>query len=114
MKTTEPTAFTCNPGPSPEARIARREGVVLRQVAGESMLVPTVTREVDLDSLFLLNAAGSFIWEQMEGPRSVAELGTAVAEKFAIEPARAIADVEAFLTSLLARNLAKRIGADDR
>lgn len=112
MKTTESAAFACNPGLSPENRIARREGVVLRQVAGESMLVPTVTREVDLDSLFLLNAAGAFIWEQMHGPRAVAELGAAMAEKFAIAPARATADVDAFLASLLARNLAKRIGTD--
>ena len=99
---------------SASERLKQTDGVVLRPVAGEYMLVPTVTREVDLDSLFLLNATGAFIWEQMEGPRSVAELGTAVAEKFAIEPARATADAEAFMTSLLARNLAKRIGADDR
>ena len=105
MNTTEPTAFACNPGLSPEARIARREGVVLRQVAGEFMLVPAVTREVDLDSLFLLNATGVFLWERLDGRRRVWELGAALAEEFAIDATSATADAVAFLTSLMEHNL---------
>lgn len=88
----------------------RKEGVVLRHVAGEHMLVPAVTREVDLDSLFLLNATGVFVWEQLDGRRSVSELGEAVAKHFSIDPAMAKADVAGFLTSLLGRNLAARTG----
>ena len=71
----------------PAARVRRKDGVVLRHVAGEHMLVPTVTREVDLDSLFLLNATGAFVWEQLDGIRSVSELGAAVAEHDAHTPA---------------------------
>ena len=92
----------------PATRVRRKDGVVLRHVAGEHMLVPTVTREVDLDSLFLLNATGSFTWEQLDGIRSVADLGVVVAAKFAIEPAPATADVVSFLAGLLERNLAGR------
>jgi hypothetical protein len=96
----------------PATRVRRKDGVVLRHVAGEHMLVPTVTREVDLDSLFLLNATGSYTWEQLDGIRSVAELGAAVAAQFAIEPALATADVVSFLSSLLERNLAERAEGD--
>lgn len=81
---------------------------MLRTVAGERMLVPAVTREVDLDSLFLLNAAGAFVWERLDGRRPVRELGEAVAKEFAIDPATAAADAALFLASLLARNLAER------
>lgn len=98
--------------PRADERLCRTDGVVLRQVAGEHMLVPTVTREVDLDSLFLLNPTGVFVWERLDGRRPVRELGAAVAEKFAVAPAVAAADVADFLSSLLERNLAKRIEAD--
>lgn len=93
----------------PATRVRRKDGVVLRHVAGEHMLVPTVTREVDLDSLFLLNATGALVWEQLDGTRSVAELGAAVAEKFAIAPVQGTADVVQFLSSLLERNLAEQV-----
>ena len=91
-------------------RLRQTEGVVLRHVAGEHMLVPAVTREVDLDSLFLLNATGVWVWEQMDGIRPVKELGEAVARHFSIEPSVALADVMDFLANLLNRNLAKRAG----
>ena len=55
-------------------RFGQGTGIVLRHVAGEHMLVPTVSREVDLDSLFLLNATGVFLWEQLDGRRTVEDL----------------------------------------
>jgi hypothetical protein len=90
-----------------DTRLRRREGVVLRHVAGEQILVPTVAREVDLDSLFLLNATGAFIWEQLDGQRPVRDLGAAVAKAFGADPDAATADVMGFLSSLLERNLAE-------
>lgn len=88
--------------------VRRQEGVVLREVAGEHMLVPTVSREVDLDSLFLLNTTGVFVWEQMNDDSSVADLSEAVGKEFSIDSEQAAADVKAFLLSLLERKLAVR------
>ena len=85
---------------------------MLRSVAGEHMLVPAVTREVDLDSLFLLNSTGVFVWEFLDGRRRMDELGAAVARRFSVDPATALADVSGFLSSLIERNLAER-AADD-
>ena len=99
-----------NPSPSavvltPESKVGCRAGVVLRRVAGEHMLVPAVTREIDLDSLFLLNAVGVFIWERLDGVRPVRELGAAVAQGFAVDAGRALADTLAFLADPAGRNL---------
>ena len=107
MSTTDSRAGNANESLSGQARLRRKAGVVLRAVAGERMLVPAVTREVDLDSLFLLNATGALVWEQLDGRRTVRELGDAVAKAFAVDPAVAAADVSLFLASLLARNLAE-------
>ena len=95
---------------SASERLKQTDGVVLRPVAGEYMLVPTVTREVDLDSLFLLNATGVWVWEHVDGVRPVQELGEMAARHFSIDPSVALADVTDFLMSLLERNLVKRAG----
>jgi hypothetical protein len=93
-------------------RLRRAEGVVLRHVAGEYMLVPAVTREVDLDSLFLLNSTGAWVWERLDGTVSVDDLVQAVREKFPTEPETAAADVSRFLASLLERHLAAQVERD--
>lgn len=94
---------------SPESFVRRRAGVVLRTVAGEHMLVPTVTREVDLDSLFLLNPTGVFIWNHLEMLQCPSDLAKALAREFSIPVAVALGDVRRFLSSLIERNLAERM-----
>lgn len=90
------------------ARLRRREGVILRHVAGEHMLVPAVTREIDLDSLYLLNATGVIAWEHLDGQRTAQDIGALVAQATGVAPAKATADVALFLSNLLARNLAEQ------
>ena len=101
-------------GLSPETQLRRREGVVLRQVAGERMLVPTVAREVDLDRLFLLNATGQFVWENLDGSRRLVQLAEAVAVRFGAAQETALADVAQFLVSLLEHHLAEHVAGDGR
>ena len=112
MKQSHPPSDPAVPSLGPEARLRRRAGVVLRHVAGEHMLVPTVTREVDLDSLFLLNATGAFVWERLDGQLGVRALGERVAKSFATGTAAATADVACFLSSLLERKLAELVEDD--
>ena len=94
-----------------EDRFRRAPGVVLRRIAGEHMLVPTVTREVDLDRLFLLNATGVWVWERLDGTVSTGELGEGVAAAFGIDAATAEVDARHFLTSLIQQRLAERVDA---
>jgi hypothetical protein len=114
LNTSKPPSREPASGLSLEARVRRRAGVVLRHVAGEHMLVPAVTREVDLDSLFLLNATGVFAWEHLDGQRQVRDLGEDVAKNFSTRPEAATADVARFLSNLLARNLAELVEDDGR
>ena len=65
-----------------------------------------------LDSLFLLNPTGVFVWEQMDGRRTVQELSQAVAKTFGVEETIATADAKSFLASLRERNLVEGITAD--
>ncbi len=82
--------------------------VVLRHIAGEHMLIPTVTREVDLDNLFMLNQTGVFVWEQMDGLKTTLQICNGLAGKFGISNEQAQQDVYQFLMTLDANGLAKR------
>lgn len=94
---------------APEMCFQRKHGVVLRHVAGEHMLVPTVAREVDLDSLFLVNDTGVYVWEHLDGEQSVAVLAEGLAGAYGIPVETARGDVAHFLASLIERRLAARM-----
>ena len=114
VESSKETPLPTTRGLSPETQLRRREGVVLRQVAGERMLVPTVAREVDLDRLFLLNATGQFVWENLDGSRRLVQLAEAVAVRFGAAQETALADVTQFLVSLLEHHLAEHLAGDGR
>lgn len=90
--------------------VKQREGVILRHLAGEHLLVPASTREVNLDHLFLLNGTGIFIWDRLDGCRQMADLAAAVSEEFEVPVEQAQADVELFVASLLEHHLAEEVG----
>ncbi len=94
--------------------LSRREGVVLRHLAGEHLLVPTSTREVDLDHLFLLNGTGVFVWEHLDGCLQMENLAVAVSEEFEVPIEQSRADVGLFVASLLEYRLAEEAGNRDR
>lgn len=70
-------------------------------VSGEHILVPLASRGVDLDSIFNLNSTGTFIWERVDGVRTVAEITALVAAEFAVPDAQAASDCMEFLAQLL-------------
>jgi len=69
-------------------------------VEGEAVLLDLAGRRV-----LGLNPVGSFVWGQLDGRRTAAELAEAVAARFRIVVERARADVDAFLADLNGRGL---------
>ena len=70
-------------------------------VSGEHILVPLASRGVDIDSIFNLNATGTFIWEKIDGRKTGAEIAGLVAQDFQVACDQAIADCAEFLAQLL-------------
>ncbi len=70
-------------------------------VSGEHILVPLASRGVEIDSIFNLNETGTFIWEQMDGRRTGAEIADLLASDFQVSPEQARADCGAFLSQLI-------------
>jgi len=87
--------------------IARDKRVIARQVAGETLLVPTRPGAADFNRIFLLNTVGAFVWKQLAQPRHRDELVAMVRDEFAAPPDGhdIAADVDKFLAELDHRGL---------
>ncbi|KAA0253630.1 PqqD family protein [Acidobacteria bacterium ACD] len=90
------------------AVFGRAEGVVLREVAGESLLVPVRKGVANLDVLFALNAVGAEIWRRLDGATPLDAVLDAVLEKFDVSREEARADLAEFVESLGQARLLER------
>jgi Coenzyme PQQ synthesis protein D (PqqD) len=86
-----------------------RRAFVTRQIAGETLLVPVTGHVMDLESIYVLNAVGSRIWELLGSPTTADRIAEIVASEFAVSPERAADDVVEFLDSLGARGLVQQL-----
>lgn len=71
-----------------------------RSIAGETVIVPVRGTVVDLDSIYNLNEAGSFIWERIDGRTTAAQIAEAVSTEFEVTPGEAAKDIEEFIADL--------------
>lgn len=70
-------------------------------VSGEHILVPLASRGADIDSIFNLNETGTFIWEKIDGVRTLSEIAVLVSADFQVSKDQAIADCHEFFAQLL-------------
>ena len=83
----------------------RSQSVVARVVAGETLIVPVRARVGDLASIYSFNGTGTLIWKLLESPKTVAELASAVALEYDVEPDRAERDAMEFVGEMKAVGL---------
>lgn len=76
-----------------------KKGFVLRNVAGETIVVPTGS-DLDLNMMITLNDSGKFLWEKLEQGAEEAELVAALLEEYDVTPDMASAHVAAFVRKL--------------
>ncbi len=74
--------------------------VVSRLIDGEAVLVHPGQGVVRV-----LNQVGAYLWELTDGERSAADLAAALVAEYEVDPARAQADVLAFLADLAERGV---------
>ena len=87
---------------------AKSEDVVFRKIADEFVLVPIRQKAVDLKSVYTLNDTGAFVWEQIDGKRTVGEIQGRLLEEFDAEPAGTRADITALLSTFENLQLIKK------
>jgi methyltransferase-like protein len=70
--------------------------VVTTKTGKEYVLVPVSNDIADMNSMFTLNETGAFIWEQIDGKKSVEEIINELTGEYDVEYTIALEDVIAF------------------
>jgi len=87
---------------------ARRDGVVLREVAGEHLLVPIRHQVADMRAIFALNRVGLFIWERLDGAKGLDRILDEMLGRFDVPADEASADLRSFVERLSGAGLVER------
>ena len=73
---------------------------VLREIAGEYILVPIGNTAIEMNGMITLNEVGVFIWEKLKSKCTIEELLEAILDEFEIDEERARKDLNEFLQQL--------------
>jgi hypothetical protein len=79
---------------------ARSARMVGRRIGDEFVLVPLAGRGADIDHILNLNRVGAFIWEQLDGRTSGAQIVDRMTGRFEVDRPRAEADYLEFVSTL--------------
>jgi len=82
-----------------------KDGFLLREIAGEHIVVPIGERVVDLNGLLTLNATARVLWEELATEQTEDDLVEALTERFEVSPEVARADVSDFVSLLADKGL---------
>jgi len=76
------------------------DDVVARVIAGEKLIVPVRGNLADMQNIFTVDEVGSFIWDSINGKRSMGDIVALISDEFDVSEAEAAADLREFLESL--------------
>ena len=76
-----------------------KEGFLLRQVAGQTVVLPT-SAELDLNMMITLNETGTFLWERLVEETDEAALVKALLAEYDVDEETARKAVSAFVQKL--------------
>lgn len=80
---------------------------ILRNIAGESVLVPTGATTQEFNGLITMSDTAKFIWENIEKADSFDELVKMMLEEYEIDEKTAKADAYRFIDQLLVNGFVK-------
>jgi len=80
-------------------------GFVVREIAGETIAIPTGEAAKELSGLVGLNGCGKFLFELLETDQTVESLTNALLDNFDVDCITAEKDVEEFLDILRKGNI---------
>lgn len=76
-----------------------KDGFILRQVAGQTVVLPT-GGDLDLNMMITLNDTGKFLWERLSEETNEAELVAALLAEYDVDEETAAKSVAAFVAKL--------------
>jgi hypothetical protein len=93
-------------------RVLQRDpDAVSRHLAGDAVILPVRHKVADLTAIYTLNDTGSFIWELIDGVRTLGDLVNELVAHFEVEPDEARQGVLALVEDLEAEGLVRETQA---
>jgi hypothetical protein len=80
--------------------VSHSASIVTRKTGNEYVLVPITNNIADMNSVYTLNETGAFIWDQIDGKRTIEEIIASLTNEYDIDPASAEKDVFAFIDNM--------------
>lgn len=78
---------------------------VVREIAGEYIIVPVGNTALEFNGLFTVNELGAYIWKLLQEDRTEEELVKEVVGEYDVEEETARQDIEDFLRWLREKNI---------
>jgi hypothetical protein len=89
-----------------DKRVFRHRGeFALRNVGGESILVPIRNSVGDLDSVYVFTPVAARIWSLLDGVRDVDAVADTICDEYEADSAVVVADLQELLGSLVSADL---------
>lgn len=82
-----------------------KEGYILRQVAGSSIIVAVGDEAVNFDGIKTLNETGAFLWKQIEQGMDEENMVKAIMDEYEVDEGTAKNDVREFVKLLINNEL---------
>lgn len=76
-----------------------KEGFILREVAGEIIVIPSGT-ELDLNMMITLNETGAFLWKCLERGTERDDMVSALRKEYDVDESTAVQAVDGFIEKL--------------
>ena len=90
-------------------RIAKE--FVLREIAGDYIIIPAGKTVLDINGLITLNEVGVSLWKMLQNEVTFDELVQGVLDEYDVEPAVAREDIQEFLDQLVSKGIIGMEGA---
>ena len=74
---------------------------VLREIAGDYIIIPTGKTVFDFNGLITLNEVGVSLWKMLQNEVTFDELLQGILDEYDVEPAAAREDIQEFLDQLV-------------
>ena len=78
----------------------KNENFVFRQIDDETILVPIKDNLGDMGSIYNLNEVGAFVWEQLDGHKTLSDINKMLTDEFDIPEGESEEDLIEFINQL--------------
>ncbi len=73
-----------------------KEGFLVREVSGQTVIIPDGEKNVDFKGMIKLNESAKLIWEALAKGKDEEAVADELAEKYGLSKEKALSDVQSF------------------